>query len=138
MDTKRRNGPVNRQRLVAVVPSHMSRMSSVRPQLLKQPCDPNRATVLQLLTEQEHHCAAGTRGSPQSARITAGEGLKSSPMFLKICQAEVCGVSYLYSINDSRSVQPDTFNFLLKTHKRQSQPFFFLDIVYLLDYSAHI
>lgn len=61
-------------------------------------------------------------------------------MGLKICQPEVCGVSYLYSINDSGSVQVDTFNFLLQTHERQSQPFdlFFLDIVYLLDYSAHM
>lgn len=73
-------------------------------------------------------------------RITAGEGLKSSPMILKICQPEVCaGVSYLFSINDGRSVRADTFNFLLKAHERQSQPFFFfLDIVYLLDYSTHV
>lgn len=138
MDTKPRKGPVNRERVVGDNPSHMSRMSSVRPQLLKQPRDPNRATVLQLLTEQERHCAAGSRGSPQGGRITAGQGFKSSPMFLKICQPEVCGVSYLYSINDSRSVQADTFNFLLKTHERQSLPFSSPDIVYLLDSSAHI
>lgn len=65
MDTEPRTGPGNRERVVGVFPSHVSRMSSVRPQLLKQPCDPNRAAVLQLLAEQERHCAAGTPGSPQ-------------------------------------------------------------------------
>lgn len=46
-------------------------------------------------------------------------------MGLKICQPEVCSVSYLDSINDSGSVQVDTFNFLVQTHERQSQPFVF-------------
>lgn len=51
---------MDRERAVGVVPSHVSRMSSVRPQLLKQACDPKRDNVLQLLAEQERHCAAGT------------------------------------------------------------------------------
>lgn len=51
----------NRRRVVGSVP--VTCPGSL--QLLKQPFDPNRATVLGLLAEQEHHCAAGTRGSPQ-------------------------------------------------------------------------